>query len=253
MTNGGGRMVMDEMGEMDEMDEMDEEESIEVTGRTVDEAVQRALEQLGRRPEEVQISILSEGNRGLFGLGGEMARVLVAPVAGPARKPLGEDTARVAEEVLERLLQEMSVAAEVTVRQPAEADQTGSAGALDVSTEDAGVLIGRRGETLRALQFLINLIVAKRLNAWPNITVDVEGYRERREASLRGLAFRMADQVRATHQPMALEAMPAHERRIIHLALTDNPYVTTHSVGRDDERRVVIMPQRPSWSQEHGS
>jgi len=109
-----------------------------------------------------------------------------------------------------------------------------------------GILIGRRGETLRDLQFIVRLITSRRLGGvWPNLVVDVEGYKARREESLRALARRVADQVRRSKQPMALEPMPAHERRIIHLALRDDPDVYTESTGKDDRRKVQILPKEP--------
>ena len=115
---------------------------------------------------------------------------------------------------------------------------------LEVIGEDLGLLIGRRGETLTSLQFVLNLILAKRLKKWSRVVVDVEGYRSRREATLSGLAKRMAYRVQQTGQAVALEAMPAGERRIIHLALADHPHVSTGSVGEGDHRKVVISPRR---------
>jgi len=106
------------------------------------------------------------------------------------------------------------------------------------------LLIGRRGETLRSLQFMTRLIVSRRIGVWPNLVVDVESYKVRREESLRALALRVADQVRKSRQPVALEPMPAHERRIVHLALRDHPSVTTQSVGEGDRRKVTIVPKK---------
>jgi spoIIIJ-associated protein len=115
---------------------------------------------------------------------------------------------------------------------------------LEVIGEDLGLLIGRRGETLTSLQFVLNLILAKRLKKWARVVVDVEGYRGRREQTLNGLAQRVAYRVQQSGQPVALEAMPAGERRIIHMALADNPHVLTGSVGEGDHRKVVISPRR---------
>lgn len=114
---------------------------------------------------------------------------------------------------------------------------------LNVVGDDLGALIGRRGETLRDLQFMTRLITSRRIGTWPNLVVDVEGYKARREESLRALAKRMADQVRESGQPMVLEPMPAHERRIIHLALRDDPDVYTESTGKDEHRKVQILPK----------
>lgn len=226
------------------------EESIEITARTVEEAVETALAKLGRTREEVQISILSEGSRGLLGFGGEMARILVSPIAPPLT---GEELAEKAKGVVQELLEKMGLESEVTLR-PKE-ELTAEAGpsleppeplppALDIKISDPGVLIGRRGDTLRALQFITNVILARRWHSTAKVVVDVEGYRARREAALKNLALRLADQVTETRQPITLEAMPAHERRIIHLALVGNASVMTQSIGREDERRVVILPQK---------
>lgn len=114
---------------------------------------------------------------------------------------------------------------------------------LNVVGDDLGILIGRRGETLRSLQFMTRLIVSRRLGVWPNLVIDVEGYKERREESLRALALRVADQVRESGQQMALEPMPAHERRVVHIALRHDPDVYTESTGKEDRRKVQIIPK----------
>src|SRR5579884_1035297 len=191
-------------------------ESLEVTARTVSEAIEKALTKLGKTRDEVDISVLSEGSRGILGIGGEDARILVSPrepfvvptpkqTPGPAAGQY-EETAR---SVLENLLGGMRISAEVEIRPiPETAADEGFVAALDiVKPEDVGILIGRRGETLSSLQFLTTLIVAKKLGKWGKILVDVEGYRGRREVSLRNLATRIASRVQETRQPMALEAM----------------------------------------------
>ena len=114
---------------------------------------------------------------------------------------------------------------------------------LNVVGDDLGVLIGRRGETLRDLQFIVRLIVSRKIGQWPNLVLDVEGYKARRVNGLQSLAKRMADQVRQTRQPVTLEPMPAHERRIIHLALREDPDVYTESTGEDEARKVQILPK----------
>jgi spoIIIJ-associated protein len=114
---------------------------------------------------------------------------------------------------------------------------------LDIDGEDLGLLIGRRGSSLAALQYLVNVMVTRRLGSRVLVTIDVEHYHRRREDSLRGLAHRMADRVRQSRRPVTLEPMPAAERRIIHLALSEDQYVMTASVGQGDERKVVIRPR----------
>ena len=115
---------------------------------------------------------------------------------------------------------------------------------LDVSGEDLGVLIGRRGDTLAALQYVLNLIMRRRSRSRLIFGVDVEGYRRRREASLCNLALRMADRVRVSGQSVTLEPMPPAERRIVHIALADDPDVLTVSIGEGDARKVAITPRR---------
>ena len=234
-------------------DEDENLESLEVTARTVSEAIDKALARLGKTREEVDVSVLSEGSRGILGIGSEDARILVSPhvtVASPRPKPAPAPSAaeigELAQEVLEALLAGMRIAADVDLKPvaPSAADE-GFAAVLDiVGAEDVGILIGRRGETLSALQFLTTLIVSKKAGRWSKLLVDVEGYRVRREISLRSLAARIAQRVQQTHQPMALEAMPPNERRIVHMALQDHPAVTTSSTGEGEERHVVILPKR---------
>ncbi len=113
---------------------------------------------------------------------------------------------------------------------------------LNIEGEDLGTLIGRRGETLDALQYLVRLVVNQRTHQWPHVEVDVEHYKQRRERSLMRLATSMADRAVSERRTMVLEAMPPRERRIIHLALRARTDVTTRSVGEGDNRKVTIMP-----------
>ncbi len=219
-------------------------ESLEVCAKTVNEAIEIALARLGKTRDEVQISVLSEGSRGILGIGGEDARILVSPL--PTEDKFTRDRViEVATDVLKKLLSAMQIDATVTVRPPTDAEHAEpSTVSLDISGADLGILIGRRGETLSSLQFITNLIVSRRLKKWAKVIVDVEGYRLRRQDTLRGLALRMADRAKATRQPVTLEAMPAYERRIIHLALQGHPHVITESTGEGDDRKVVIIPKR---------
>lgn len=157
------------------------------------------------------------------------------------------ELARVGSEVVSTLLDKMGLIAAVEV-----ADRGGTVDpvshevtplVLNVVGDDLGVLIGRRGETLRDLQFIVRLIVSRKIGQWPNLVLDVEGYKARRVNGLQALAKRMADQVRQTRMPVTLEPMPAHERRIIHLTLRDDPDVYTESTGEDEARKVQILPK----------
>jgi spoIIIJ-associated protein len=208
---------------------------MEISGKTVEEAIQKALEQLGVSRNEVEVTILSEGRSGILGLGAEEARVRVktlVPVADSERPLAG-----VAKEVLERLLAMMEVSASVT--QVAVVPVT-----LNIKGDDLGILIGRRGQTLACLQHIVRLIVSHQTKVWLPVIIDVEEYKQRRYQALEALAYRMAEQVKVKRVPFTLEPMPAYERRIIHLALADHPDVTTQSIGEGETRKVVITPKR---------
>ena len=114
---------------------------------------------------------------------------------------------------------------------------------LDITGGDLGILIGRRSETLQALQDMVRIMVSKELSSWQPLVVDVESYRVRRRQSLRQMAEKMAERVAASQKRMVLEAMPPHERRIIHIALRDHPAVITKSIGSDENRKVTIIPK----------
>lgn len=217
---------------------MEERKSVEASGSTIEEATEKALAELGASREEVEIRILSPGGRRLLGLGSQEARVR-ATLRPPQPE---EEAALVAKEVLERLLAAMGIEAQVHLR-PSDLPEGPDTLVLDITGQNLGILIGRQGETLRALQYITRLIVSRRLQEWAEIIVDVEGYKSRRERSLAQLARRMADRAILLGQAVSLEPMPAYERRIIHLALRDDQKVSTESVGEGDRRKVVIFPR----------
>jgi len=227
---------------------------LEVSGRDVDEAIASGLAQLGISRDEVLIEILNRGRRGLFRLGAEPAQVRILYPAeeeeGEGEMALqiaeeepvpstAEEVARVAQATIVELLERMGIQAQVTVREPQE-DQLLT---LDIQGEDLSILIGPRGETLNALQYIARLIVSRELLRWVTFFLDVEGYRQRRAKELQDLARRMAERVALSKQPLALEPMPAHERRIIHITLRDYPLAITQSVGEGEHRRVTILPR----------
>jgi spoIIIJ-associated protein len=232
-------------------------ESADASGKTVEEAIEKALAELGLERTQVEVEVVKEGRSGILGIGGEEARVIVRTKAeGEAGAPaqegteaeheVTEDDIALGVEVLEKLLSLMEVDATVRVREP-ETPGDGSAivkTVLDISGDDLGILIGRRGDTLASLQYLVNLIVGRKLKAKAGFGVDVAGYRRRREESLRSLALHMAERVRTTKQLMTLEPMPANERRIVHLALAQDATVITESIGEGENRKVVIRPAR---------
>lgn len=317
-------------------------ESIEASGKSVDDAVLQALARLGRRRDEVEVTVLQEAFRGTFGIGSKEARVRVTvhpshasavitpemadAILGPDENFSGEEGPYIEEEegdefededeeffeedeleeeeelendeeefeeeelgeepapflsttgitpelatefglgdvsvaegemqevevptredveitvdVLQHILRYMNIHATVQVR---------STSPLSLNIhgihENLGLLIGRRGETLSALQLLVSLIVGHRTKHRMRIIIDAENYRERREENLRSLALRVAQQVRNYRRSIALEAMPPHERRIVHIALSDSKDISTESIGEGDARRVVISLKRPS-------
>ena len=194
----------------------------------------------------MEVTVVKKGRHGILGLGAEEARVRVRSLV---RVPGEEsDIAEAAKEVLETLLARMGVVASVAsqTKPPVEGGEGASSViSLDVTDDDLGILIGRRGQTLSSLQYIVRLILAHQAKAWVPIVIDVEGYKQRRYGALQALALRMAEQVKVKGRSFALEPMPAYERRIIHLALADDPDVTTESVGEGEARKVVIMPKEP--------
>lgn len=228
---------------------------VECTGKTVDEAVEHGLTELGLERHQVTIEVVSEGKSGLFGIGGEPARVRVVPLApesgqdahaGGAPESGEGDDVGFAKETLEAMLRLMSIDAAVEARAPeTPGDGLGlSKAVFDVTGEDLGVLIGRRGSTLASLQYVMNVIVSRKFRGNAPFAVDVEGYRRRREESLQALAARMAERVRETGRSVTLEPMPPNERRIVHLALAEDPTVVTSSVGEGESRKVAISVRR---------
>jgi spoIIIJ-associated protein len=219
-------------------------ESLEVSAKTVEEAIERGLQQLGLTRDQVETAVLNKGKSGFLGIGAEEAVVRLTPLTSPSQE---SNLPAAAKEALEEILKRMKLKAHVELRSDVEQDEAESdipPIALEVDGEDLGILIGRRGETLVALQYIMRLIVAHQQKARVPLTVDVEGYKQRRYGSLRELALRLAQKAVSTRQSMTLEPMPADERRIVHLALSVNPDVVTQSVGEGELRKVVIMPRK---------
>jgi len=214
-------------------------DELEVGAKTVDEAIDQALDKLGLDRSEVEVEIISKGKAGIFGFGSEEAKVIVRRRTENADM----DIAALGKEVLSELLTLMNVQTEVDVREDVDEH---TRVLLDVSGTDLGILIGRRGDTLSSLQYVVNLIVSRKLKVNARVTVDVEHYRERRYESLRNLALRIADEVKSTDRSISLEPMPSNERRIVHLSLRDYLEVATQSVGHGEGRKVVISPRNAS-------
>ena len=247
-----------------------EKESVEISAKTVEEAIELGLSELGLTRDQVEIEVVNPGRGGVLGIGAEDARVRIVavpekpptdaestPIEAEAEAPVPSlepateselpdpEIAELATGLLRGLLDGMRVQAEVNARVGDDLAEVGEDPSLilDVTGNDLGILIGRRGETLRALQYMTRLMLSRKLERWEPVIVDVESYRVRRRRSLRQLANRMAERVAFSQQRVVLEAMPANERRIIHISLRDHPHVTTMSVGEGDHRKVTILPK----------
>jgi len=210
--------------------------SAEGRGRTLDEAVDQALIELKESRRNVDVKIVSETPEETIV---EVSTVdQDSPTAAEAAPANGK--AEIARGLVEGLLKHMGVRAQVSVRTGADPIT------LDISGRDLGALIGWRGETLRALQAVTNVMVGKHLDEGERVIVDVERYRQRREHTVREIAMRAARQVKMTGDAITLDAMQPFERRAIHLALEGDPDVTSSSIGEEPERRVVVGPRKPA-------
>ena len=236
-------------------------EILKVSGKTVDEAIAKALKQLGVEREDVNITILNEGKSGgLFGLGSEDALISVeilesASVGNKAPEATAEAVVNTARETLEELLKLMDVTGTVVPgTYPDESGEPNSAPiAFNIEGEDLGILIGRRGQTLSSLQYLLRLMVGRKTNTWLPIVIDAESYKQRRYEALQALAHRMAENVKTKGTPFTLEPMPPYERRIVHMALANHSAVYTESIGDGESRQVVIKPKRQAGARNNFS
>jgi spoIIIJ-associated protein len=251
--------------------------TLEIIAPTINEAIEKGLAELELPREAVKIEILDEGSRGLFGLGSHQARVRLivrqnlpespeveifttsseltdSEVAEeePTIRPIRIQPANakeqiplhVAQETVSELLEKMHIQAQVNASYGEVDDVRGTRAILvDITGKDLSVLIGKRSETLNALQYIARLIVSKELGDNITLVIDVEGYRTRRERQLRQLAHRMAEQAVKTGRKQTLEPMPPNERRIIHMELREDAHVTTESFGEEPHRKVTIIPK----------
>ena len=191
---------------------------------------------LGVGREEVEVEILSKGKPGFLGIRSEPARVRVRRIQ-PAHK-----AAHLAMEVVSHILRATGVATTATLKSAHDPQVGGPV--IDIQGDDSGLLIGRRGETMRALQFLVSLMVNRQMDEQVRVLVDVESYRARREKAIHAMALRVAERVASTDRSIALEPMPPSERRVVHMALASNPHIVTESVGGGNSRKVTIIPKR---------
>jgi spoIIIJ-associated protein len=210
----------------------------------VEEATKKALIRLNVGLDKVEIHVLSEGKSGILGLGAEDARISVTLLPSPQDEY--KETIDIARDILENILAKMGIEAAIRVILP---DQTynsegePNAVVFNIEGDDLGNLIGRRGMTIDALQYLVRLITARRTTSKTPIMIDVQSYKQRRYDDLRTLAMNVALQVKTRKSSCRLEPMSAFERRIIHLTLADDPEVTTESEGEGESRKVVVLPK----------
>ena len=257
------------------MEKRNERRSVVASGKTVEDAIDNGLAMLQVHRDQVDVEVITPGSRGVLGFGAENARVEllvklppepepepepkpepeVEPAASPTEAPPAaeqpqpesdeEAAGKIGHEILSELLRRMNIQASVEIMVGYELADEGEPPpvVLNITGEDLGILIGRRGDTLRALQYLVRLMVSHRLKHWTNLVVDVENYVVRRRRTLESLAQRVAEQVVRSGRTQALEPMSPYERRVIHMALRKHPDVTTQSVGEGERRKVTIIPK----------
>jgi spoIIIJ-associated protein len=235
---------------------------VETEGDTIDQAIENALARLGVERDRISIEILSEGKRGILGFGAQKARVRAslrrsvieanhvepAPdpgvVASAAPKTLPDaETAAISEKakgVLSEILNRMGIEASVQAKSGDKVDEI----VLEVMCDDSGLLIGRKGQTLEALQYLVTRITGDRQGSeGPHILVDIENYRQRRKKSLEDMALRLGEKAKRQRKTVTVDALSAADRRIVHAALQDDPWITTKSLGQGSYRRLLIIPE----------
>jgi len=238
---------------------------LEVIAPSVEEAVEKGLQELGLTEIDVDVVILDEGKKGVLGIGSRQARVALViktqsketEITSTTQKeettssfptedhpqviPIDEpDEVVIARETINFILDKMHVKAAVSVRMGDSDENRIQPVLIDIEGKDLSFLIGRKAETINALQFITSLIVGREVGRWIPLQIDVQQYRKRREDELKKLARRIAEQVSSTGRQQALEPMPPNERRIIHIELRDHPDVETESEGEEPRRKVVV-------------
>ena len=230
---------------------------VETEGDTIDKAIENALKLLGVERDKITVDILSEGKKGILGFGSQKARIRAAlrksaiemqvaelqPAAAGEKQPLAAEAAVIGEKakvVLAEILNLMGVKAEVELKIGEKIDEA----VLEIRAENSGLLIGRKGQTLEALQYMVSRITGERgATEGPHVVVDIENYRERRRKSLEDMALRLGEKAKRQRKTVTVDALSAADRRIIHAALQDDPWVTTQSLGQGSYRRLLIIPE----------
>ena len=202
-------------------------EYIEVTGKTVDDALTNAYVQLGTTSDMVEYEVIEKGSAGFLGIGSKNAVIKVR------KKATTEDSVR---DFLNSVFEAMNMEVEIII----EIDEEDKSIEVELKGDEMGLLIGKRGQTLDSLQYLTNLALNRKSDNYLRVKIDTEDYRRRRKETLENLAKNMAYKAKRTKRPVSLEAMNPYERRIIHSALQNDKYVVTHSEGEEPYRHVVI-------------
>jgi len=213
---------------------------VEKTGKTIDEAVEAALIELGTDKDNVEIEVISEGKRGILGIGAEDAKVRVKMELTPLQK---------AESYIKSIMESFGINVEIKGSYEDESVNIELVG----DSEEVGKVIGRRGDTLDALQYLTSLVVNKGEENYIRVTIDTENYRGKREETLIKLAKRMAGVVSRSRKSVTLEPMNPNERRIIHSVLQEYRNVTTYSTGKDPNRCIVITTKKKEYGDDYVS
>ena len=200
---------------------------IEVTAKTVDDAITESLVKLGTTSDKIEYEVIEKGSNGFLGIGSKMAKIRVR------KKSDVEDYVR---DFLEDVFRAMDLEVEIMITK----SDDGKNVDVELKGKEMGVLIGKRGQTLDSLQYLTNLAVGKQVNEYVKVKLDTEDYRKRRKETLENLARNIAYKVKRTKRPVSLEPMNPFERRVIHSALQNDWYVSTHSEGEEPYRHVVV-------------
>lgn len=205
-------------------------EQKEYTGKTVNDAITNAIIELETTSDKIDYDVISEGSKGVFGIGSKPAKIKVWFKEEPSKS-----TEEVVNEFLGKVFSAMDIQAQISV------SVNGDNVNIELTGNDMGILIGKRGQTLDSLQYLVNLVVNRYSDSYMRVKIDTENYRERRKATLENLARNIAFKVKRTKRPVSLEPMNPFERRIIHSALQNDRYVTTRSEGDEPYRHVVVL------------
>lgn len=208
---------------------------IEISAKTVDDAITEACQKLVVTSDKLEYEVIEEGSTGFLGIGSKPA-VIKARI-----KSSVQDTAK-------DFLKDVFEAMDLTVVVNVEYDEVENSMNIELSGDEMGVLIGKRGQTLDSLQYLVSLVVNKNVENYIRVKVDTENYRQRRKDTLENLAKNISYKVKRTKRPVSLEPMNPYERRIIHSALQNDKYVTTHSEGDEPFRHVVVVLKKYSKS-----